>query len=75
LRRAGIDPAKLKPFEEVEKYFDFKEGDLPEGPPESIKVPKAEILRLCQQAGFQLQADHADLLPYQQFLVFQPVFD
>jgi hypothetical protein len=114
LRRAGIAPTKLKPFEEVKKYIqflerpdrakwqkpdevvfscdvllharikaawltmihdqmrggsrlvliDFKEGDLPEEPPESIKVPKAKTLRLCQEAGFQLQADHADLLPY-----------
>jgi SAM-dependent methyltransferase len=51
--------------------IDFKEGPLPEGPPESIKVPKAEILRLCAEAGFKLQADHAGLLPYQQFLVFE----
>jgi FkbM family methyltransferase len=51
--------------------IDFKEGALPEGPPEAIKVPKAEIQRLCREAGFQLHADHADLLPYQQFLVFQ----
>lgn len=51
--------------------IDFREGNLPEGPPESIKVPKAEILRICRQAGFELQADHDALLPYQQFLVFR----
>ena len=50
--------------------IDFKEGDLPEGPPEKIKVPKQEIVRLCQLAGFTLKEDKPALLPYQHFLVF-----
>ena len=29
--------------------IDFKEGDLPEGPPEKIKVPKAEVIRLARK--------------------------
>lgn len=51
--------------------IDFKEGELPEGPPEKIKVPKADVIRMCKEAGFRLQEDKADLLPYQQFLVFE----
>ncbi|MHB8971268.1 MAG: class I SAM-dependent methyltransferase [Pirellulaceae bacterium] len=51
--------------------IDFKEGDLPEGPPEKIKVPKAEVIRLCKEAGFTLKEDRSDLLPYQEFLVFE----
>jgi ubiquinone/menaquinone biosynthesis C-methylase UbiE len=51
--------------------IDFREGDLPEGPPEAIKVPKAEVLRLCKEAGFALKEDRSDLLPYQNFLVFE----
>ena len=50
--------------------IDFREGDLPEGPPKRIKVPKKEVLRLCKQAGFLLKRDAPDLLPYQEFLVF-----
>ena len=50
--------------------IDFKEGDLPEGPPEKVKVPKAEVIGLCKKAGFTLQEDRSDLLPYQEFLVF-----
>lgn len=50
--------------------IDFKAGDLPEGPPERIKVPKADVIRLCTEAGFTLQEDRGDLLPYQEFLVF-----
>ena len=51
--------------------IDFQEGDLPEGPPEEIKVPKNEVLRLCKEAGFTLKRDKPDLLPYQEFLVFE----
>jgi len=51
--------------------IEFREGHLPEGPPESIKVPKKEILQLCRCAGFVLERDLAPLLPYQSFLVFK----
>jgi len=51
--------------------IDFKQGDLPEGPPEEIKVPKSAIVQLCTQAGFALKEDRSELLPYQEFLVFQ----
>lgn len=49
---------------------DFKEGPLPEGPPENAKVPKAVLLKMLQQSGFVLQSDRKDLLPYQTFLTF-----
>lgn len=51
--------------------IDFKEGELPEGPPESIKVPQARILQLCKDAGFHSLVERDDLLPYQQFLAFR----
>lgn len=51
--------------------IDFKAGDLPEGPPEMVKVPKAQILEICGEAGFQLRSDRAGLLPYQEFLEFR----
>jgi predicted methyltransferase len=51
--------------------IDFREGKLPQGPPEKVKVPKAEVIRLCKAAGFTLKAERPDLLPYQEFLVFQ----
>lgn len=50
--------------------IEFKEGDLPEGPPEAIKVSKTEVLRLCKEAGFTPKEDLPDLLSYQEFLVF-----
>lgn len=51
-------------------FIDFKEGDLPEGPPEAIKVPKSQIIGMCKDAGFTLKQDRSGFLPYQEFLVF-----
>lgn len=50
--------------------IEFKSGDLPEGPPEQVKIPKADLIDLLKRAGFALQEDKANLLPYQEFLVF-----
>ena len=51
--------------------IEFKEGPLPQGPPEGAKLPRRELLALGQQAGLQLVTEHADLLPYQVFLVLR----
>lgn len=51
--------------------IEFKEGDLPEGPPEQIKISQNEIISKTCSAGFtKVYADNK-LLPYQTFLVFQ----
>jgi SAM-dependent methyltransferase len=50
--------------------IEFKEGPLPEGPPEAAKIAKAELVALVTHAGLRLAADKPDLLPYQSFLVF-----
>lgn len=49
---------------------EFKEGDLPQGPPEAMKIPKASMIELVSRAGFVLADDRSELLPYQSFLVF-----
>jgi SAM-dependent methyltransferase len=51
--------------------LEFKEGKLPEGPPESVKISKASLTVLVEGAGFSLKKDDPDLLPYQTFLVFE----
>jgi 2-polyprenyl-3-methyl-5-hydroxy-6-metoxy-1,4-benzoquinol methylase len=51
--------------------IEFKEGKLPEGPPESVKIPRAQLLRLAGAAGLVLDSEKANLLPYQTFLVFR----
>jgi SAM-dependent methyltransferase len=50
--------------------IEFREGELPVGPPKAMKIPKPELTRMMEQAGFRLQEDHDELLPYQCFLVF-----
>ncbi|MCK9460035.1 MAG: class I SAM-dependent methyltransferase [Proteobacteria bacterium] len=50
---------------------EFKEGNLPEGPPESVKITRAQMVELAAKAGLALDAERADLLPYQTFLVFR----
>jgi SAM-dependent methyltransferase len=51
--------------------IEFKEGDLPEGPPESVKIPRDRLVELVTGAGLVLVSERADLLPYQTFLVFR----
>jgi SAM-dependent methyltransferase len=51
--------------------IEFKEGKLPEGPPEGAKIPRKQLIELVSQAGLPLEAEKADLLPYQVFLVFR----
>lgn len=51
-------------------FVEFKEGDLPQGPPEAMKIPKASMIELVSKAGFVLADDRSELLPYQSFLVF-----
>jgi ubiquinone/menaquinone biosynthesis C-methylase UbiE len=51
--------------------IEFKEGKLPQGPPESVKIPKAQLTAMVRTAGFVSRADDPRLLPYQTFLVFE----
>ncbi len=51
--------------------IEFKEGPLPEGPPEGTKIPRRKLVELVTDAGLRLATEHAELLPYQTFLVFE----
>lgn len=51
--------------------IEFKEGKLPQGPPEAMKIPKAKLLSMLEGVGFELRLDRPELLPYQHFLVFE----
>ena len=53
--------------------IEFKEGELPEGPPRAMKIPRAELLKMVTAAGFRLLTDRPELLPYQMFFVFEKV--
>ena len=49
---------------------EFKEGDLPEGPPASVKLPHDQVARMATAAGFIKTGDDSSLLPYQYVLTF-----
>ncbi len=51
--------------------IEFRAGDLPEGPPESAKIPRDRLVQLVTDAGFKLVGAHDELLPYQTFLIFE----
>jgi len=51
--------------------IEFKEGDIPKGPPEQIKISQNEIITMVINAGFATISADNKLLPYQTFLVFE----
>jgi ubiquinone/menaquinone biosynthesis C-methylase UbiE len=50
--------------------IEFKEGDLPEGPPPPVKIPKKKLIDMILKKSFTLDMDKSDFLPYQTFLIF-----
>jgi hypothetical protein len=52
------------------ELIEFKEGKLPEGPPEGAKIPRAQLVSLASHAGLMLDSEKTDI-PYQVFLVFK----
>ncbi len=50
---------------------EFKEGKLPEGPPEAVKISRKRLIELVTGAGLAFESEKGDLLPYQVFLWFR----
>jgi predicted methyltransferase len=51
--------------------IDYREGDLPVGPPEEHRLPRDTVVQEFQDAGWTLVAE-SRMLPYQYYLVFNP---
>jgi arsenite methyltransferase len=51
--------------------IEFKEGDLPEGPPENLKISGEEMQSLVGKAGFRLMKADSKFLPYQNYFLFE----
>jgi len=51
--------------------IEFKEGKLPEGPPEDIKIPLEKMISITTDAGFVNLKQNDVLLPYQYLLEFK----
>ena len=63
LRKQGIDPTQMRPFEDVEKYIAFLER--------ADRAAWQKPDEVVTTAGLTLASERADLLPYQTFLVFR----
>ncbi len=50
--------------------IEFKEGTLPEGPPERIKISGSKMKELVKAAGFQMIRENTNILPYQYYYEF-----
>ena len=51
--------------------IEFKEGKLPEGPPEDMKIPLEKMVSITTNAGFVNLKQTDELLPYQYYLEFK----
>jgi SAM-dependent methyltransferase len=51
--------------------IEFKEGPLPEGPPESAKIDRSQLLELATGAGLVVESEQTALLSYQTFLALR----
>ncbi len=65
----------LKLYSEMKKdshliLVEFKEGKLPQGPPEHMKISGKEMVTLVARAGFDLVKKDSRLLPYQNYFEF-----
>ena len=50
---------------------DFRKGNLPVGPPDSMKLSSGQVISELGGAGFNLTR-RSDILPYQYILIFRP---
>ncbi len=51
--------------------IEFREGNLPEGPPDDVKIPIEKMISLTTNAGFIPLKQNVQLLPYQCYLEFK----
>jgi ubiquinone/menaquinone biosynthesis C-methylase UbiE len=50
--------------------IEFRGGDLPEGPPAAVKIPKKKLIAMITENNFKLEAEKPEILPYQECLIF-----
>lgn len=51
--------------------IEFKEGELPQGPPASMKIPRSELIASVTRTGLAVDRQDDKLLPYQYLIVFR----
>ncbi|MCL4789515.1 MAG: methyltransferase domain-containing protein [Verrucomicrobia bacterium] len=65
----GLMKKMLKPGGEV-VMVDFKKAETPVGPPQEMRIDRADLVKEMEKSGFRVAAEHT-FLPYQYFLVFK----
>jgi 2-polyprenyl-3-methyl-5-hydroxy-6-metoxy-1,4-benzoquinol methylase len=63
--------AALRPGTGRFVVVDFRDGDLPVGPPPGHKLPRAQVERELRENGFAIEREET-FLPYQYLLVLAP---
>jgi len=53
--------------------IEFREGDLPEGPPPAVKIPGKKLIAMITEHNFKLEREKYEILPYQVFLIFSKI--
>ena len=53
--------------------IEFKQGDIPNGPPENAKIAPEKLLEIAKSSGLKLDHEVKDLLPYQNYYIFKKV--
>ena len=53
--------------------IEFKQGDIPNGPPESAKIAPEKLKEIAAKSGLVLDHEVENLLPYQIYYIFKKV--
>lgn len=51
--------------------IEFKQGDIPNGPPESAKIAPEKLKEIATKSGLELDHEVENLLPYQIYYIFK----
>ena len=51
--------------------IEFKQGDIPNGPPEAAKIAPEKLMEIAKSSGLELDRQVTDLLPYQNYYIFK----
>ena len=65
----GLMKKMLKPGGEV-VMVDFKKAETPMGPPQEMRIDRADLVKEIEKNGFKVAAEHT-FLPYQYFIAFK----
>ena len=69
--REGEPIVKQLPSNAQFHIIEFKQGDIPNGPPESAKIAPEKLKEIATKSGLELDHEVENLLPYQIYYIFK----